>query len=96
MCALAKFKLTIMDPDSIIYKNNVTTLFVPGDNGDFELLSYHYPVLCLLRADSDLIINWKEVVTAKKGIVRFFKNDCVAIVELRDDFEGYYPDLFKE
>ncbi len=72
-----------MNPDCLIYKNDISTLFLQGDRGEFELLSYHYPVLSILK-EGDIIINWKEYISIKKGILRFFKNDCVVLVELAE------------
>jgi len=82
-----------MDPDALIYKKEVSSFYVRGSAGEFELLAYHYPVLCLIQEDSDLVIDWSEFLTAKKGIVKFFKNECTAIVELSEDFSGYFPSL---
>lgn len=79
----AKFQLTVLDVDSIIYKNEVTSLFVPGDNGEFEVMPFHYPVLTLLRP-GNLIIDWREMITVNRGILKFLRNDCVVIVEIAD------------
>jgi F0F1-type ATP synthase epsilon subunit len=78
-----KFNLTVMDIDTILYKNEVTNVVVPGDKGEFELLQFHYPVLNLLKA-GDIIIDWKEYITVNRGIVKFLKDDCTIIVEIAD------------
>ena len=77
---LGKFFLTVLDIDSIIYKSDVASVFVPGDKGEFELLSCHYPILSLLTK-GDIIIDWKEAISINKGILKFLRNDCVIIVE---------------
>jgi F0F1-type ATP synthase epsilon subunit len=76
-----KFYLTVLDIDTIIYKNEVSSVFVPGDRGEFELLSCHYPILSLLR-QGDIIINWEEVISINRGILKFLRNDCVIIIEI--------------
>lgn len=80
---LGKFYLTVLDIDSVIYKNEVSSVFVPGDKGEFELLSCHYPILSLL-AKGEIVIDWKEAISINKGILKFLRNDCVAIVEVAD------------
>jgi F-type H+-transporting ATPase subunit epsilon len=80
---LGKFFFTVVDIDSILYKGEVATVFVPGEKGEFELLSCHYPIMSLL-AKGDIIIDWKEVISINRGIIKFLRNDCVAIVEVAD------------
>src|SRR3954469_23162798 len=74
------FKLSIMTPDALLYQNEVESVFLTGDRGEYELLPYHYPVLGILK-QSNIIINWREAVPVKFGIVRFFANDCIVLVE---------------
>jgi len=74
------FKCTIMTPDTLVYENEVQSLFLVGDTGEFELLPYHYPLIGILKR-SDIIIDWKESVPIKFGLIRFFANDCIVLVE---------------
>lgn len=83
MTATANFHLTVLDIDSIIYNNEISSLFVPGDQGEFEILSCHYPILSLL-IKGDIIINWEEAISVNRGILKFLRNDCVIIVEVAD------------
>ena len=74
------FKCTIMTPDALIYENEIQSLFLTGDRGEYELLPYHYPVLGILQK-GNVIIDWKESIAIKFGIVRFFANDCIILIE---------------
>ena len=74
------FKLTVMTPDTLIYENEVQSVFLTGDRGEYELLPYHYPVLGILK-EGNIIIDWKESIPLKAGILRFFANDCIILVE---------------
>ena len=69
-----------MSPKSLIYENEINSIFLTGDRGEYEILAYHYPVLGLLK-ESSVIINWKESISIKSGIVRFFANECIILVE---------------
>lgn len=83
----ATFKISIMTPEALLYQNEVESAFFIGDLGEFELLPYHYPVLGILK-EGNIIINWKEAVPIKFGIVKFFANDCVVLVE---EIERFRP-----
>ena len=74
------FKLTVMTPDALVYENEVESIFLTGDRGEYEVLPYHYPVLGILR-QGNIIIDWKESIPIKSGLLRFFANDCIILVE---------------
>ena len=80
MAEHGKFSLKIMDPDRVLFNGEVSVLFLQGDTGEFELLPYHYPVLSLLRRGK-IILGWNSYIPIKKGIVKFFKNECTILVE---------------
>lgn len=74
------FKLSIMTPEALLYQGAVESAFFTGDQGEYELLPYHYPVLGILLT-GNIIINWREAVPIKFGLIRFFANDCIVLVE---------------
>ena len=76
----ATFKISVMTPDSLLYQNEVESVFFTGDQGEYELLPYHYPVLGVLAA-GNIIVNWKEAIPIKFGVIKFFANDCIVLVE---------------
>ena len=69
-----------MTPDALIYENEVQSIFITGDRGEYELLPYHYPVLGILKK-GDIMLDWKESISVKFGILRFFANDCIVLIE---------------
>ena len=81
MGTLGLFKLAIMNPDKMIFEGDAERIFLPGETGEFELLPYHYPILSLLK-QGEIVIDLKYSIAVKKGLVKFFKNDCIVIVEL--------------
>lgn len=86
------FKISIMTPDALLYQNEVESVFFTGDQGEYELLPYHYPVLGIL-SEGNIIINWREAVPVKFGIVKFFANDCIVLVE---EVERFRPQKKKK
>ncbi len=76
----ATFKISVMTPEALLYQGQIESVFLTGDHGEYELLPYHYPVLGIL-VEGNIIINWHEAVPIKFGLVRFFANDCIVLVE---------------
>ena len=76
----ATFKISIMTPESLLYQNEVESAFFTGDLGEYEVLPYHYPVLGILK-QGNIIVNWREAIPIKFGVVKFFANDCIVLVE---------------
>jgi len=74
------FKCVILSPHTLIYQNEIQSIFVRGDDGEYEILAYHYPLLGVLRK-GDIIINWNERISVNGGVLKFFANECTIIVE---------------
>lgn len=74
------FHLTILNPKQVVFEGDVESVFLPGDSGEFEILSHHAPIVSLLRP-GDVIINWEKTILIKNGMVKFDSNDCVILVE---------------
>ena len=74
------FHLIILNPKQVAFEGDVESVFLPGDNGEFEILSHHAPIVSLLRP-GDVVINWEKTVPIKNGMVKFDSNDCVILVE---------------
>jgi len=74
------FKCVVLSPHTLIYQNEIQSIFVRGDDGEYELLAYHYPLLGVLRK-GDIIINWNERISINGGVLKFFANECTIIVE---------------
>lgn len=74
------FKCIILSPNSLLYENEIQSIFLTGDTGEYELLAYHYPLLGVL-VKSDIIINGAEKIPIEGGVVRFFANECTILVE---------------
>jgi F0F1-type ATP synthase epsilon subunit len=74
------FKCIILTPNELLYENEIESIFLTGDKGEYELLAYHYPLLGVLK-EGDVVINNKEKIPIKGGVVRFFANECIILVE---------------
>lgn len=74
------FKVTILNPKRTLYDGQATSVFLPGDLGEFEVLQFHKPIISLLR-QGEIIIDWQKSITISKGIVRMYGDELVALVE---------------
>ena len=77
------FRCVILSPKNVIFEEEINSLYIMGDRTEYELLAYHYPLLGLVQ-QSDLIINWKDRLPIRSGILRFFANECTILVEESD------------
>ena len=77
------FKCTVMSSKSLLFEEEVNSVFLTGNQGEYELLAYHFPVLGILKK-GNIIVNWKQSIPIKSGIVRFLANECVILVEEED------------
>lgn len=76
----SNFRCIILSPKNLIYENEVTSVFLQGDRGEFELLAYHYPLIGIL-AQGDVVIDLNKRIPVRSGIVRFYANECTILIE---------------
>ena len=74
------FKVTVLNPKRVIYEAEAKSVFLPGDQGGFEVLEFHKPVISLLRR-GEIVIDWNKYVAITKGVAKMYKNELVALVE---------------
>ena len=75
----AYFRCVILSAKQLIYEGEVTSLFVTGDRGEYEILAYHYPLIGVVKGD--IVIDWQKRLSVKGGVIRFFANECNIIIE---------------
>jgi len=73
-------KVTILNPKHVMFEGEAASVFLPGEEGEFELLDYHSPLISLLGRGS-VVVDWKTSVPIRSGIVKFNRNECVVLVE---------------
>ena len=72
--------LTIINPKHILYQGEASSVFLPGDQGEFEILPLHAPIVSLLKP-GEVVVNWEERINITRGMVKFDENKCVIVVE---------------
>ena len=74
------FNVTILNPKRRIYEGGAWSVFLPGNLGEFEVLSSHKPIISLLK-QGEIVIDWNKYIPISKGVMSMSKNELVALVE---------------
>ena len=74
------FHVTVLNPKRVMFEGDVESVFLPGDDGEFELLTYHAPIVSLLT-EGDLVVDWQDRIPIKRGMAKFFYIDCVGLAD---------------
>ncbi len=78
--AAATFRLQVMSLIRSLYDGEVESIFLQGDEGEYELLPNHYPLVGAL-IDSEIRIANQEPLRIKTGVVMFDNNHCIILAE---------------
>jgi F-type H+-transporting ATPase subunit epsilon len=79
----ATFSLKILNPKHVVFEGQASSVFLPGDAGEFEILAYHVPIVSLLK-EGDIVVDWKTRIPIKRGMIRFMNEECVILLEERN------------
>ena len=80
------FDLTIISPERVLFNEAVTRVVLDGDESEYELLSFHAHLIGVLR-EGDIVIDNKSMIPIRKGVVKFYENKCLILVEERKESE---------
>jgi len=78
------FELEIVTPDRKLFAGKVTSVKVPGTNGQFEILYNHAPIISTLGKGDLRIIKEdgsREVMKIQDGLIEVLKNKAIVLVE---------------
>lgn len=76
--------ITVLTPDREIYKGVVTSVKVPGVDGQFEILNNHAPLVSALGEGSvrlKLSNNENMTFSIEKGFIEVLKNEVSLLVQ---------------
>lgn len=78
-------KLDILSPQKSEYSDEVSLIQLPGQDGSFEILNNHAPIIALLKKGKIKIIdtnNQEKNFEVKGGIIEFKNNIGTILVEM--------------
>lgn len=65
---------------SLLFDGDVKSVYLRGDEGEFELLPYHYPLMAALP-EGVVKIREHDPIPIRSGVVMFNENRCTIICE---------------
>jgi F-type H+-transporting ATPase subunit epsilon len=71
--------VTILNPKEILFEGQAKSIIFPGEQGVFEVLAYHKPLLS--RLISGIMLVDDKNFSILRGIVKVNKNKVTVIVE---------------
>jgi len=74
------FHVTILNPKHVVFEGDADSVFLPGGQGEFEILTFHAPIMSLLKPGK-VVVDWKTSIPIRNGMVKFDQNGCVVLVE---------------
>lgn len=74
------FSVIIVNPKQVLFAGQATRVFLRGDEGEFEVMDYHAPIISLLRKGK-IVIDGVKFLAIKGGIARFDQNNLVVLAE---------------
>jgi len=73
--------ICLLSPQEVIFEGKASTLILPGEQGVFEILPFHKPLLSRL-VYGKLLID-KKSYSIRRGIVKVNQNRVTIIIEER-------------
>ena len=74
------FKAMILSSKNVLFEGSAHSVFLPGDDGEFEVLAFHKAIISLLK-QGNIVINGEKSIVISKGVVKVNDNGLVALVE---------------
>ena len=80
---MATFHLKVVSLKKVLFNGETSSVYICGDEGEYELLPYHYALIGAV-VKSGIKIEGHPDIEVKTGAVLFSKNQCTIIVEQGD------------
>jgi len=80
--------LLILTPEKELYNGPISSVKVPGENGQFEILKDHAPLVSALTKGEVRVLtenNDKQVFEISSGFVEVLKNEVSVLVQQLKD-----------
>ena len=71
--------VSIVSPIKVIFEGNARSIILPGEQGVFEILPFHKPVLS--RLITGTIVVDEHPFPIHRGAVKFYQNKVTVVVE---------------
>ena len=72
--------VVVTSPERVLFDGSARSVLFPGEQGTFEVLTLHRPLVSLLSAGAVAIDG--KAIAIRRGVVRVADDEVTAIVEL--------------
>lgn len=79
---MAFLDVCVITPRKIFFEGKAKSVILPGEQGEFEILPFHKPILS--RLFSGVMYVDDIAISILRGIARCYLNKVVVVVEDRD------------
>ena len=80
------FELEVLSLKGLIFEEDVSSVYLFGVEGEFELLPYHFPLLAAI-VESEIQIKGFDSLPVWLGVVMFRDNQCTIIAEMAEGYD---------
>lgn len=80
------FKLQVLSLVRVLFDGDVESVYLNGDEGEYELLPFHFPLVGALP-EGEIKILGKKSIPLRTGVVLFDQNKCTILVEEMEEGE---------
>lgn len=80
---VSTFRLQVLSLIRMLFEGEVESVYISGDEGEYELLPFHFPLLGALP-EGEVLIAGHESIPLRAGVVLFQDNQCIIIIEEMD------------
>lgn len=73
-------EVTIISPQRVVFEGRVKSVILPGEQGVFEILSFHKNIISRLIRGA-IIVDGENVFNIRRGVVKLEESTTTIIVE---------------
>lgn len=78
------FRLQVLSLRRVLFDGEVKSVRISGDEGEYELMPFHYPLLGALP-EGEVWVAEKGSIPLRVGVVMFQHNHCTIIIEEHEE-----------
>jgi F-type H+-transporting ATPase subunit epsilon len=71
-------KVVLVKPDEILYEGLAESVFLPGEYGEFEVLTFHAPIMSVLK--KGMVRIDERIFNISEGIAKFNEHNELIIL----------------
>lgn len=80
------FRLQVLSLIRMLFEGEVESVYISGDEGEYELLPFHFPLLGAIP-EGVIKVAGHESIPLRAGVVLFQDNQCIIIIEEMEKVE---------